>query len=113
MNSEKKLPITQGYLNTLWVNLMAQLERDVHEDEHKLTDGSKVNFVDPTNHRKTFFPLHSLRVSLITCYTIEGEIPAPVLSKLLVGHSRLIMTMHYTKISPVMMAKKMKVAESK
>ncbi|MBF4438302.1 hypothetical protein ERJ77_28215, partial [Vibrio anguillarum] len=68
MNSEKKLPITQGYLNTLWVNLMAQLERDVHEDEHKLTDGSKVNFVDPTNHRKTFFPLHSLRVSLITCY---------------------------------------------
>lgn len=113
INSEKKLPITQGYLNTLWVNLMAQLEQDVHEDDHKLTDGSKVNFIDPTNHRKTFFPLHSLRVSLITCYTIEGEIPAPVLSKLLVGHSRLIMTMHYTKISPVMMAKKMQVAESK
>lgn len=113
VNSEKKLPITQGYLNTLWVNLMAKLEEDVYKDEHQLIDGSKVNFIDPLNSRKTFFPLHSLRVSLITCYTIEGEIPAPVLSKLLVGHSRLIMTMHYTKVSPVMMAKKMKSAENK
>ncbi|NAZ53379.1 hypothetical protein GL177_08400 [Vibrio toranzoniae] len=113
VNSEKKLPITQGYLNTLWVNLMAKLEEDVYKDEYQLIDGSKVNFIDPLNSRKTFFPLHSLRVSLITCYTIEGEIPAPVLSKLLVGHSRLMMTMHYTKVSPVMMAKKMKAAENK
>ncbi|TLS83002.1 hypothetical protein FD722_09270 [Photobacterium damselae subsp. damselae] len=111
--SEKALPITTGYLNTLWVALMSQLESDVYKQGHRLSDGRKVCFIDPKNHRKTLFPLHSLRVSLITCYTIEGEIPTPVLSKLLVGHSRLIMTMHYTKVTPVMMAKKMKKAEGK
>ncbi|MCL1125511.1 gamma-mobile-trio integrase GmtZ [Shewanella surugensis] len=113
IRSERALPITAGYLNTLWVALMAQLEKEVHEQGHQLSDGRKVYFIDPDNHRKTLFPLHSLRVSLITCYTIEGDIPTPVLSKLLVGHSRLIMTLHYTKVTPVMMAKKMKAAESK
>ncbi len=111
--SDRVMPVTTGFLHTLWAELMGQLESDVYEKGHRLSDGRKVLFVDPINPRKTLFPLHSLRVSLITCYTIEGDIPTPVLSKLLVGHSRLIMTMHYTKVTPVMMAKKMQIAESK
>lgn len=110
---ERGMPITASYLNTLWVVLMAQLEDSVHKDGDTLSDGSLVRFIDSINPRKTLFPLHSLRVSLITCYSIEGEIPTPVLSKLLVGHSRLIMTLHYTRITPVMMAKKMREAEGK
>ena len=110
---ERKMPITVAFLNSLWLLLMTQLEADVYRQGHRLTDESKVRFVDPTNPRKTLFPLHSLRVSLITCYTIDGEIPTPVLSKLLVGHSRLIMTLHYTRVSPVAMAKKMQEAEAK
>jgi hypothetical protein len=113
IEKEQGMPITAGYLNTLWVALMAQLEDSVRKDGDTLSDGSLVRFIDPINPRKTLFPLHSLRVSLITCYSIEGEIPTPVLSKLLVGHSRLIMTLHYTRITPVMMAKKMHEAEGK
>ncbi|CAH0537491.1 gamma-mobile-trio integrase GmtZ [Vibrio marisflavi] len=111
--SERSMPITSGYLNTLWVSLMSQLEKTIQDSGDRLLDGSLVRFIDVENPRKTLFPLHSIRVSLITCYAIEGEIPTPVLSKLLVGHSRLIMTMHYTKVTPVMMAKKMKAAEQK
>ncbi|SMY16285.1 hypothetical protein PAQU9191_01516 [Photobacterium aquimaris] len=111
--SEQSMPITSAFLNSLWLLLMAKLETDIYRQGHRLTDESKVRFVDPTNPRKTLFPLHSLRVSLITSYTIDGEIPTPVLSKLLVGHSRLIMTLHYTRVSPVAMAKKMQEAETK
>ncbi|MDK9782358.1 hypothetical protein KIT90_13330 [Vibrio sp. B172a] len=110
---EIELPITAGFVSTLWLELLSQLEEDVYKVGHTLTDGGKVHFVDPKNPRKALFPLHSLRVSLITCYTLEGEIPTPVLSKLLVGHSRFIMTLHYTKVSAVMMARKMKQAEDK
>ena len=106
------MPITDTFLNSLWLLLMTQLEADVYRQGHRLTEESKVRFIDPTSSRKTLFPLHSLRVSLITCYTIDGEIPTPVLSKLLVCHSRLIMTMHYTRVSPVAMANKMQEAEA-
>ena len=44
---------------------------------------------------------------------MEGDIPAPVLSKLLVGHSRLIMTLYYTKITPMVMRAKMEEAEER
>ena len=112
-SSETAMPITTSYIQRLWLALLAQLEDELFDEKQTLSDGRKINFVDPLNQRRPLFPLHSLRVSLITCYTIDGEIPTPVLSKLLVGHSRLIMTMHYTKVTPVMMAKKMKIAEDK
>lgn len=110
---EKGLPITGRMMESLWAQLLAQLEHNVYQKGQRLSDGRKICFVDENNQKRTLFPLHSLRVSLITCYAIDGEIPTPVLSKLLVGHSRLIMTMHYTKVTPVMMAKKMKEAENK
>ena len=43
------------------------------------------------------FPLHSLRVSLLTCLALDAEVPLVVLSKLVAGHSRLVMTLYYTK----------------
>ncbi|PSV16138.1 VPA1269 family protein [Photobacterium kishitanii] len=110
---ERAMPITTTFLNSLWLLLLTQLETDVYNQGHRLAENNKVRFIDPSNPRKTLFPLHSLRVSLITCYTIDGEIPTPVLSKLLVGHSRLIMTLHYTRVSPAAMAKKMQEAEAK
>lgn len=113
IEKERRMPITTGYIQTLWTALLHALEEDVYQSKQTLSNGGKIRFIDRLNPRKPLFPLHSLRVSLITCYSIDGEIPTPVLSKLLVGHSRLIMTMHYTKVTPVMMAKKMKVAEGK
>jgi len=62
-----------------------------------LDDGSNIRFVDPNSDRSTYYGLHSLRVSLITAYALEGGVPFPILSKLIVGHTRLIMTLYYTK----------------
>lgn len=110
--SERKMPITDGLVNGLWFALLLEFENRLYEENVRLSDGRKINFIAHNERGKTLFPLHCLRVSLITCYALEGDVPAPVLSKLLVGHSRLIMTMHYTKITPTMMAKKMQQAES-
>ena len=58
----------------------------------------------------TLFPLHSLRVSLITVYVMDGHVPLPVVAKLLAGHSRLIMSLYYVKLTPSVMAAKMQEA---
>ena len=60
----------------------------------------------------TLFPLHSLRVSLITAYTMDTQLPLPVISKLLAGHARLLMTIYYNKLTPSVMAEKMDEAEA-
>ena len=108
--NEKKKPISAGPVNGLWYLLLKELENRKFKAGETLSNNKKIQLTYPVRN-KTFFPLHSLRVSLITCYAMEGDIPAPVLSKLLVGHSRLIMTLYYTKVTPSVMAQKMKEAE--
>ena len=83
-----------------------------------LTDNSPIKFVKPShgtfrNYISTYFPLHTLRVSLITSFALEGGVPIPVLSKLVAGHSRIIMTLYYTKIGQAYMKKVMSEAEDK
>ncbi|MEN0037963.1 MAG: VPA1269 family protein [Cellvibrio sp.] len=55
---------------------------------------------------------HSLRVSLITSYILDGEIAVPFISKL-VGHASIVMTIYYTKISQPEMARQFAEAEQK
>ena len=63
-------------------------------------NGTKIRFLPPQeeqlSYQRTLFPLHSLRVSLVTALALEGQVPFPILQKL-VGHSRLLMTLYYTK----------------
>ncbi|WP_352311307.1 hypothetical protein, partial [Psychrobacter sp. W2-37-MNA-CIBAN-0211] len=42
---------------------------------------------------------------------MDSNVPIPVISKLLAGHARLISTIYYNKISPSVMADKMRYAE--
>lgn len=51
----------------------------------------------PDTEQRTYYPLYSLRVSLITAYALEGGVPMPILSNATAGHARLIMTLYYTK----------------
>ena len=57
--------------------------------------------------------LHALRVSLITAYALEGGVPFPVISKLIAGHSRIIMTLYYTKAGKAHVTEVMAEAERK
>lgn len=113
---DKAKPIIHGKVDVLWYQLLKALENKLFAQGTTLSNGQVLKLVCgyPDDYkgskRATLFPLHSLRVSLITAYAMEGNIPLPVIAKLLAGHSRLITTVYYTKITPSVMASKMREA---
>ncbi len=106
----KNKPIREQALNPLWHKLLLELQRQCELVEGS-DDGSKLKFI--RNEHTTFYPLHSLRVSLITAYALEGGVPMPILSKCIAGHARLVMTLYYTKAGITYVSEKMNEAERK
>lgn len=115
------LPIYKNSADSPWYRLLFKLEEDVFQAGQTMANGDRLRFVKDygedfegleTNKVATEYPLHSLRVSLITCYTMDTDLPLPVISKLLAGHTRLLMTIYYNKITPSVMADKMKEAHA-
>ncbi len=111
-------PVQSNPSLSLWYQLLLTLQKRLTEQGTTLSDGSRLKLVKdyPEGHQKghmkaTLFPLHSLRVSLITAYTMNTALPLPVISKLLAGHSRLLMTIYYNKITPNVIAEKMEETE--
>lgn len=47
---------------------------------------------------RALFPLHCLRVSLITALVLDGKVPLSIMAKV-AGHSRMRMTDYYTKLT--------------
>ncbi|MEL5970692.1 integrase family protein [Vibrio cholerae] len=101
-------------LKAFWHQLLLELENRLPERGDTLDNGERlklvVDYPEGTQESiklATLFPLHSLRVSLITAYTMDTQLPLPVISKLLAGHTRLLMTIYYNKITPSVMAEKM------
>ncbi|MDF4652449.1 integrase family protein [Vibrio parahaemolyticus] len=111
---DKHKPISSTATDTFWYQLLLTLENQLAERGNTLDNGERlklvVDYPEGTNESAkvaTLFPLHSLRVSLITAYTMDTQLPLPVISKLLAGHTRLLMTIYYNKITPSVMAEKM------
>lgn len=110
---DRTKPVTEIPIHKLWYKLLHQLEANLLASGDTLSNGAPLRLVHDygaDNNRtktKTEFPLHSLRVSLITCYIMDAKLPLPVVSKLLAGHSRIIMTIYYTKLTPALMKDKM------
>ena len=91
----RKKPLPDSHLDQLWHKLLTRLEA---EGGHKLPDGTPARFASrEPNSKATFFPLHALRVSLITYFVLDAGLPIQVVSKLIAGHSRILMTLYYTK----------------
>ncbi|MCA8113122.1 gamma-mobile-trio integrase GmtZ [Burkholderia cepacia] len=100
-NGVHHLPVHQfGQLETCWFRLLEALEVRLADRGETHRNDRPIRFLPPPEEQNhgltTLFPLHSLRVSLITALALEGQVPFPVLQKL-VGHSRLLMTLYYTK----------------
>jgi len=104
-DGEHHLPLTADTLDRPWFFLLEALELRLAERGETHHNGAPIRFTPPPEERArskqntyavTLFPLHSLRVSLITALALEGQVPFPILQKL-VGHSRLLMTLYYTK----------------
>jgi hypothetical protein len=96
---ERHLPPSAITMERPWFSLLEALELQLADRGETHRNGTPVRFLPPPEERNgvtTRFPLHSLRVSLITALALEGQVPFPILQKL-VGHSRLLMTLYYTK----------------
>ncbi|MCG9555708.1 integrase family protein [Vibrio sp. Isolate32] len=113
-DENKYKPIPYNATDSFWYQLLLTLENQLAEQGNTLENGERlklvVDYPEGTSQRHkvaTLFPLHSLRVSLITAYTMDTQLPLPVISKLLAGHTRLLMTIYYNKITPSVMAEKM------
>lgn len=110
---DRTKPLIESPIKILWYKLLHQLESNLLASGDTLSDGTALRLVHDYGEQykaqksKTEFPLHSMRVSLITCYIIEAKLPLPVVAKLLAGHSRIIMTLYYTKLTPAVMQEKM------
>ena len=116
LGEDKSKPIDPDSLKRLWYSLLLELENRLFNEGDTLEDGEKLKLVVDYGKEKakgsaTYFPPHSLRVSLITAYSIDSNVPLPVISKLLAGHTRLISTIYYNKLSPSVMTDKMQDAE--
>lgn len=98
---ERHLPLTVTSLTRPWYRLLAALQERLRGNNQTDSSGIPILLVPPLEDSNrgstTFFPLHSLRVSLITALALDGQVPFPILQKL-VGHSRLLMTLYYTKL---------------
>lgn len=93
---QEHLPIGANGLDRIWYKTLKKLEEQLKENVSSKEEIT-LNFVHPDSKITTYYPLHSLRVSLITAYALEGGVPMPILSKAIAGHARLIMTLYYTK----------------
>ena len=91
-------PLSGNFIATLWYKLLEELEQRCEARGETLAEGKPLQFIDPNRKEVSHFPLHSLRVSLLTCLALDAEVPLVVLSKLVAGHSRLVMTLYYTKV---------------
>lgn len=93
---EEQLPLTDGVLNGLWYKLLEKLEKDFNKS---LSEENYIKFVKEDSRTTTYYSLHCLRVSLITAYATDGGVPIEILSKMVAGHTSLIMTLYYVKPS--------------
>ncbi|MBJ8009438.1 gamma-mobile-trio integrase GmtZ [Bacillus cereus] len=93
---QEHLPIGVQGSDSFWYKTLKQLEVQLKENTASEEERT-LKFVRPDRGDMTYYPLHSLRVSLITAYALEGGVPMPILSKAIAGHARLIMTLYYTK----------------
>ncbi|MFJ2712357.1 VPA1269 family protein [Pseudomonas sp. NPDC087346] len=99
--SERHLPLKEMTLFKGWFYLLETLEAQLADRGETHRNGTPIRLLTPSvaqgrSAQNTLFPLHSLRVSLITALALEGQVPFPILQKL-AGHSRLLMTLYYTK----------------
>jgi hypothetical protein len=110
LKEDKSKPIRQKGLEPLWNKLLSESEKEL-QASNDTDDAVQLKFVK--NKETTLYPLHSLRVSLITAYALEGGVPMPILSKCIAGHARLVMTLYYTKAGITYVSEKMNEAEKK
>ena len=104
-------PQDDGSLKAMWYKLLAELEQRCAAWGETLDDGTPLHFVDHDSEAGTSFPLHALRVSLISYFILDLKLPIAVVSKMIAGHATIIMTLYYTKFGKAYMREVLSEAE--
>ncbi|WP_255991687.1 gamma-mobile-trio integrase GmtZ [Chitinolyticbacter albus] len=110
-DSEGDKPLTHMALQPIWYKLLARLEQHCADRGETLDDGTPLRFVNPDSDTVTAFPLHALRVSLISYFILDLKLPIAVVSKMIAGHANIIMTLYYTKFGKAYMREVLSEAE--
>ena len=108
---DRQKPLAKNALERPWYMLLARLEQRCAENDETLDDGTPIQFVDHASKKTTYFPPHALRVSLISYLVLDLQLPIAVVSKLIAGHARIIMTLYYTKFGHAFMKEVLDAAE--
>lgn len=108
-NGEK--PLDDWSMTPLWYKLLAKLEMKCAARGETLDDGTPMRFVRADSGKVTLFPLHALRVSLISYFILDLRLPIAVVSKMIAGHANIIMTLYYTKFGKAYMREVLSEAE--
>lgn len=104
-------PLDNWSLSLFWYKLLSKLEQRCAERGETLDGGKPLRFVDPNSKQGTAFPLHALRVSLISYFILDLKLPIAVVSKMIAGHANIIMTLYYTKFGKSYMREVLSEAE--
>ena len=95
--SKTGYPATNNQLMRFWWLLMEELEKQVQAEGHDVTIITKRNSQTNQPERSIFTP-HGLRVAGLTSLA-EAGVPIEVISKIIAGHSTILMTIYYIKYS--------------
>ncbi|WP_377111941.1 VPA1269 family protein [Pseudoalteromonas sp. M58] len=106
--AQKGLPLTQSKLSSGFAGILYLIQDEdlplVVPKKGKIDTNSLSNL-------QPLFTLHSMRVSLITAFIRDAKI-APEIVQKLVGHSSIVMTIYYTKVTAEEIKDALKDAES-
>lgn len=84
----KHLPLREHALEPLWYKLLQCLEQKVNQNATTEAE-QNLKFVHDDLNITTYYPLHSLRVSLITAFALEGGVPMPVVGMIIAENKKL------------------------
>lgn len=110
-DEKRDRPLVSKSIDALWYKLLVRLEKHCADQGETLDDGTPLRFVDPESNTGTLFPLHALRVSLISYFILDLKLPIAVVSKMIAGHATIIMTLYYTKFGKAYMREVLSEAE--
>ena len=102
-------PISSGKTDFLWGLLLDEFERRLTAAGVRDAAGETIKLIKVRRNGciwTTFFPLHSLRVSLLTALAFDGGVTLQTLMQL-AGHSRILMAIYYQKMGSVLMGEEL------
>ncbi len=104
-------PPSENIIIRFWWDLMEELESRLRREGQNIEIVIKRNCVTGQPERTIFTP-HGLRASGLTALS-EAGVPIEILSKIIAGHSTILMTLYYMKMEPGHVTERLNEAKKK